>query len=109
MFIILIYRNFILQFPLFEGHMKNHKSFFAILIITLSISLSLFADTARYNVDMTIRQIAHEVGLKGRELAESLGLESSVDKDIALQKLGISQRQLEAALEKRSPRTSTSV
>jgi hypothetical protein len=58
MFIILIYRNFILQFPLFEGHMKNHKSFFAILIITLSISLSLFADTARYDVDMTIRQIS---------------------------------------------------
>lgn len=95
---MLIYRNYILQFPLFEGYMKNHKSFFAILIITLSISLSLFADTARYDVDMTIRQIAHEVGLKGRELAESLGLESSVDKDIALQKLGISQRQLEAAL-----------
>jgi ferredoxin len=85
---------------IFEVHMKNHIPFLAALIITLSIAASLLADTNRYDVDMTIRQIAHDVGLKGRELAESLGLEGSVDKDTALLKLGISQRQLEEALER---------
>jgi NAD-dependent dihydropyrimidine dehydrogenase PreA subunit len=47
---------------------------------------------------MTIRQVAHEVGLRGRELAEKLGLEGSVNKDTALSELGISQKQLDAVL-----------
>jgi len=79
--------------------MKKHISILAFLIITLSFAASLSADTAHYDVDMTIRQIAHDVGLRGRDLAESLGLEGSVDKDTALSELGVTRQQLEAALD----------
>lgn len=80
--------------------MKYYITAFALLIITLSLAAPISADTNNYTVDMTIRQIAHDVGLKGRELAESLGLEGSVDKDTALADLGITSPQLEAALGK---------
>ena len=79
--------------------MKKYVSIFTALIIILSFALSIYADASEYDVDMTIRQIAHDVGLKGRELAELLGLKGSVDKDTALVELGISHLQLEAALE----------
>jgi NAD-dependent dihydropyrimidine dehydrogenase PreA subunit len=79
--------------------MKKHISILGILILTLSLAVSISADTAKYDVNMTIRQIAHDVGLKGRELAELLELEGSVDKDTALLELNISQQQLDTALE----------
>ncbi|MDF1525982.1 MAG: hypothetical protein RRA15_03660 [bacterium] len=58
--------------------MEAPISFIAILAPTLSLVVSISADTAQYNIDMTIRQIAHDIGLKGRELAELLDLEGSV-------------------------------
>ena len=79
--------------------MKSHISVFALAILIFSLAIPLNADTSRYSVDMSIRQIAHDVGLKGREFAELLGLEGSVDKDTALAELGISPLQLETALE----------
>jgi hypothetical protein len=69
--------------------MTNHISFLALMIIVLSVAASSNTDTAGYDADMTIRRITHVAGLKG-----------SVDKDTALLKLGISQRKLEAELEK---------
>jgi len=81
--------------------MKKHISVLAVMILTLSLAVSILADTPTYNVDMTIRQIAHDVGLKGRDLAELLGLEGSVDKDTSLAEMGISQQQLDAALEEK--------
>jgi ferredoxin len=83
--------------------MKKHIFTLAVLILALSLAISVSADTGKYSVDMTIRQIAHDVGLKGRELAELLDLEGSVDKDTALSDLNISQQQLTEALEGISP------
>ena len=40
---------------------------------------------------MTIRQVAHGTGLKGRDVAERLGLPGEVDKDTPLSELGITQ------------------
>ena len=53
-------------------------SILCILILTLFLAVSISADTAKYSVDMTIRQIAHDAGLKGRELVELLELAGSV-------------------------------
>jgi len=83
--------------------MKKHISVLAVLILTPSLAISILADTPTYNVDMTIRQIAHDVGLKGFELAELLSLEGSVDKDTALVELGISHQQLAEVLKDVSP------
>jgi len=80
--------------------MKKYMSIVAALILTLFFAVSIPADMANYDVDMTIRQIAHDAGLKGSELAELLDLEGSVDKDTALLELNISQQQLDAALKK---------
>ena len=78
--------------------MKKQFSVIALVILIFSLAIPLHADTSKYNVDMSIRQIAHDVGLKGRELAELLGLEGSVDKDTALADLSVSQHQLDAVL-----------
>jgi ferredoxin len=84
--------------PCSEVDMKKFLPIIAALILTLSCSLSVSADTFKYDEDMTIRQIAHEVGLKGRELAELLSLEGSVDKDTPLAELGITRQQIETSL-----------
>jgi ferredoxin len=81
-----------------EVQMKKHISVLAVLILTLSLAVFILADKPTYNVDMTIRQIAHDVGLKGRELAELLGLEGSADRDTALVELGISHQKLAEVL-----------
>ena len=72
--------------------------FTSLLILTFTLSISTFAQASDPVVQMSIRQTAHDVGIKGRELAELLGLEAGVDKDIALDDLGISQEQLDEAL-----------
>ena len=59
--------------------MKRHLSIITVPILLFSMVLSVPAPGVKYSVDMTIRHIAHDVGLKGRELAELLGLEGSVD------------------------------
>lgn len=76
------------------------KNLFAVLMaVLLSFSLATHAlalETVQPTTDMTIRQIAHGAGLKGRELAERLGLSGQVNKDTPLSELGITQRQLES-------------
>ena len=81
-----------------EVIMKKSISVLAAFVLVFSFAASISADTTRHSVDMSIRQIAHDVGLKGRDLAEKLGLESSVDKDTALSVLGVSQEQLDSVL-----------
>ena len=80
--------------------MNLRISILLLLVLMFCFGLSLTADGSSYSNDMTIRQVAHDVGLKGRELAEKFGLEGSVDKDTALSELGVSQDQLEAVLAK---------
>jgi ferredoxin len=78
------------------------KAFAASLIaavLLLSLADHGFTQEAtRPTTDMTIRQIAHDTGLKGRDLAERLGLPGQVNKDTPLFELGINQQQLKSAL-----------
>ena len=79
--------------------MKCHVSIAFLLTLILLVVSSVLAGPVQYGVDMSLRQIAHDAGLTGRELAELLGLEGSVDKDAALAELGITQQQLETVLD----------
>jgi NAD-dependent dihydropyrimidine dehydrogenase PreA subunit len=78
--------------------MRSVCSLIIILPIVLSPVFLASAGTTDHDVDMTIRQVAHDTGLKGRELAELLGLDGTVDKDTALAELGVTQEQLDAVL-----------
>ena len=80
--------------------MKNLVVFLMAAVLLLCTALHAFAqEPARPTAEMTIRQIAHDVGLKGRDLAEKLGLPGQADKDTPLSEFGITQQQLEALLQ----------
>ncbi len=87
------------MFCLSEVQMKNPVFTSVLIVLLIFPAATAYAGAGNYGVDMTIRQIAHDTGMKGRELAELLNLEESVNKDKPLVELGISQQQLEKALE----------
>jgi ferredoxin len=79
--------------------MKNTAALLMVAVLSLSLVTVIFAqEVVQPTTEMTIRQIAHDVGLKGRELAEQFGLPGQVNKDTPLSKLGITQQQLESVL-----------
>jgi len=80
-----------------------------IIIFTLGVMLSLAlgglspivsaaSDQPPADTTMTIREIAHPAGMKGGDLAESLGLARDAAKDTPLAELGITQEMLDKAL-----------
>ncbi len=67
-------------------------------VMAFSPAVSAASEIASFDTTMTIREIAHPAGIKGGDLAESLGLTRDAAKDTPLSQLGISQEMLDKAL-----------
>ena len=86
--------------------MPTMKSFTVIILaiiltlafVVLSPNVLPANEQPTFDTSMTIREIAHSMGIKGGDLAESLGLARDVAKDTPLTELGITPEILEKAL-----------
>lgn len=78
------------------------KAIFGLVVVMALVGLfpniSPANDNQTFDTTMTIREVAHPMGIKGGDLAERLGLPRDVAKDTPLSQLGITRDMLDETL-----------
>lgn len=85
-----------------KGEHRVDRRLVGIVLVVLLVAgaVGLAAQDQPLPSSMTLRSVAHGVGVRGSELAEALGMPRQTDKEKPLAELGVTPTQLRAALDK---------